>query len=238
LDEVAAEGGFLLSLIDEQRRYARRRDVKLNIEQVYCNAIEIMAAGVDTVANSEQWLMHLLAINPDKQERLRRELQPVKDGMITPQYLTSPQSAYLKACVKESLRLRPALIGTARVLDRDVVVSGFTVPKGTFINIMDFAMAIDEKNYPNADKFLPERWLNREKEDKSKSLNFSTLPFGFGPRLCIGRRFAETEMYILTSRIVRDYQIVDMNKCGLIEQATNMLLTPKVPVKIRLEKLA
>lgn len=240
MDELASSGGFMLSLLDEQRRFARGRDVRLTIDQVYCNAIEIMAAGVDTVATSQQWLMHLLAINPDKQERLRRELAPVKTGTITSEFLTSPQSSYLKACVKESMRMRPVLVGTARVLDRDVVVGGYNVPKGTYINILDFAMSSDEKNFPNADKYIPERWLNRSQEDKAekaKAHNFSSLPFGFGPRMCIGRRFAETEMYILTSRIVRDYKIVDMNGGHMIEPSTNMLMMPKEPVKLRFQKL-
>jgi len=240
LEELAARGGFMLSLVDEQRRAARRSDIKLNIDQVTCNAVEIMAAGVDTVGTSQQWLMHLLAINPDKQERLRRELAPVKNGPITPEFLTSPQSSYLKACVKESMRLRPVLVGTARVLDRDVVVGGYNVPKGTYINILDFIMSTDEKNFPQADKYIPERWLKREHDEKiqkASSNNFSSLPFGFGPRMCIGRRFAETEMFILTSRMVRDYKIVDMNGGHLIEPSTNLLMMPKEPLKLRFEKL-
>lgn len=245
LEEVASQGGFMLSLLDEQRRFASGRNVKLNIDQVYSNAIEIMAAGVDTVATSQQWLMHLLAMNPEKQDRLRKELAPVKEGMVTSQYLTSPQSSYLKACVKESLRLRPILLGTARVLDRDVVVGGYNVPKGTYINIMDFAMCRDEKNFPKALEFLPERWLTRQhalnKDEKTSKVNtahnFCSLPFGFGPRTCVGRRFAETEMYILTSRIVREYKIIDMNG-HLVEPSTNLLMMPKDPIKIRLEKLA
>jgi cytochrome P450 len=58
-----------------------------------------------------------------------------------------------------------------------------------------------EKYYPEAHKFIPERWLKDESQYSKKSHSFVTLPFGFGPRMCIGRRFAELEIEILIAKV-------------------------------------
>lgn len=238
LAEVTAEGGFLLSMIDEEKR--RGRGGKLSMEQVYINMAELMGAGVDTTATATQWLLHLLAINPDKQQILHEELKAGmdSDGSVTPEFLAK-KAPYLKACVKESLRLRPVLVGTSRVLAKEAIIGGYKLPKGTFINLLDFAMSTNEENYKNAKSFEPERWLSQDNERitwKAAGDRFASLPFGFGPRMCVGRRFAETQMYILTSKIVRNFTIVDKNGGSLIEPRTQMIMMPSEKVKIRLEK--
>jgi len=58
-----------------------------------------------------------------------------------------------------------------------------------------------EKYYPEADKFIPERWLKDDSQSNKKSHSFVTLPFGFGPRTCIGRRVAELEMETLIAKV-------------------------------------
>lgn len=147
--------------------------------------------------------MYYLAINPDKQEKLRQEINrllPNKDSPITLETINN--IPYLRACMKESARMMPVLAGSARMVNQDIVISGYRIPKGTNVAMGNGIIQNDEKYFEKADKFLPERWIRNEKgEVGAKSTHpFVYMPFGFGPRTCVGRRFADLEMEILLMR--------------------------------------
>jgi cytochrome P450 len=68
--------------------------------------------------------------------------------------------------------------------------------------MMPFLMLSNlEKHYPQADKFIPERWIKGDPQYNTKTHPFVTMPFGFGPRMCIGRRFAELEIETLVTKV-------------------------------------
>lgn len=104
---------------------------------------------------------------------------------------------YLRACIKESQRIEPVLVGTLRKLANDVVLGGYQVPKGYYVAMAFSIMSNSEKNYKRSAEFIPERYLKSEHFPGLKTKEpFAFLPFGFGPRICIGKRLAELEILI------------------------------------------
>ena len=148
-------------------------------------------------------MLNLLAQNPDKQQILRAEILeklPTKDSTLTADAMKN--MPYLRACIKESQRLQPVVLGNMRKLPKDIVLSGYLIPKGHHISTSSGVMHYLEENFERPREFLPERFLKGDScpaELKAKN-PFAYLPFGFGARMCIGKRLAELEMEILTSK--------------------------------------
>ncbi|PNF42439.1 putative cytochrome P450 301a1, mitochondrial [Cryptotermes secundus] len=164
-------------------------------------ALDMMGAGVDTTSYSTAVAVYYLAQNPEKQQKLFQEILrylPDKDQPVTSEILT--ELKYLKACIKESMRLSPLFVANQRETVKDMVLADYQIPKGTSI-FMPFTMLGHMEQYcPEANKFIPERWLKTEQEHSKRAHPFVTMPFGFGPRMCVGRRFADLEMETLVAK--------------------------------------
>lgn len=165
-------------------------------------SLDMLMAGVDTTAHSSITIMYHLAKNPEKQEKLRQEIfakLPEKDSPLTPQNMAN--MPYLRACIKEAARLNPVTLGNIRTLPHDVVLSGYIVPKGFEVATGNNTLMNDDQYYKDSAQFLPERFLkNNDDMDIKGKHPYVYLPFGFGPRMCVGRRFAELEMEVLISK--------------------------------------
>lgn len=150
--------------------------------------------------------MLCLAKNPEKQEKLRNEIRnilPLKDIPLSEESMTT--IPYLRACIKEGLRIHPFANGNFRSTGKDLVLSGYQVPKGTEVSMISLSLFRNPDYYQNPDKFMPERWL---REPQSKKNNpFVHLPFGFGARSCIGRRIVNMEMECAIARIIRNFRV-------------------------------
>ncbi|CAG0884942.1 unnamed protein product, partial [Darwinula stevensoni] len=171
----------------------------LTQKEVLVMILDMLFAGIDTTSNTVAFTMFHLAKNPEKQEKLYEEVKkvlPSKDMPITPKVLN--ELSFVKACIKETLRLNPIASGTLRVLDRDVVLSGYHIPKGMFLFTMNIIASRLEEYYPEPEKFKPERWLRGQKDEVTA---FASIPFGHGSRMCIGRRIAEQEMWLLLTKV-------------------------------------
>lgn len=155
------------------------------------------------------FLLYALATNPEKQAILREEIRtilPEKDTPITEQSLKNVP--YLKACMKEATRIRGTVIGTSRRLPVDTVISGYQLPKHTDVAMCVMITSTSEKYFKRPKEFIPERFLKSTPCPELKSQHpFAYLPFGFGSRMCIGRRLAELEMQVLTIRLIRNFEV-------------------------------
>jgi len=170
---------------------------------------DAMLAGVDTTSSAVIGILYCLAKNQDKQDLLREELKqilPDKESVLTPENMRN--MPYLRAVVKEGMRLYSPTSGNLRAAGDDLVLSGYQIPKGTECVMLSH---FEDKQFAQAKNFIPERWLKSNTDPKcphaKDSHPFAFLPFGFGARMCVGRRLAELEIEVLVTRIIRDYKL-------------------------------
>ncbi|GFQ64655.1 probable cytochrome P450 301a1, mitochondrial [Trichonephila clavata] len=200
----------------------------LSVKDAMVFVADMLMAGIETTSYSMGFLLYHLAKNPDKQEVLYQEIDrllPSKDMKLTPTIYD--ELRYLKACVKESMRLNPVIGATVRVLANDVVLTGYKVPAGTIVVVVYEEIFLDETYFKNAEKFVPERWLNKQEKPNP----FAFVPFGFGPRGCIGRRLALLEINTLVTEILRNFKVeYHYEDIGIYSKLVN---TPDKPLRFK-----
>lgn len=179
---------------------------------------------------------------------------PSRDSPLTAE--NTKQMPYLRACLKESLRIMPITPGNMRVCVKDLLLSGYQIPAGTGVLMGVMELSNSEEYFPRHKEFLPERWLKTRsktmlmetEDDNSNELGnslenssskcknpFVYLPFGFGPRTCIGKRIAELELNTFTARLIRNYRISWANKTDL-EYESNAITKPCGNIRFKFEK--
>ncbi|GBN30371.1 putative cytochrome P450 301a1, mitochondrial [Araneus ventricosus] len=174
-------------------------------------AVDAMAAGIDTTSLTTAYVLRNLAANPEKQKKLQEEIDRIVPNKSPLSVDGLNQLSYLRACVKESMRLCPTVQGTSRILDRDIVLSGYRIPANTQIILNYNVSSTQEKYFKDADKYIPERWLKSGTGQREDREAFAFVPFGFGPRMCIGRRIAELEMFTLLTKILQNFWVENKN---------------------------
>ncbi|KAJ8976489.1 hypothetical protein NQ317_008464 [Molorchus minor] len=158
-------------------------------DKVIGHAIQIFLAGFETTSSTIAFTLYELCIHPDMQDKLRNEIiTNIKEnnGIIT--YEGIQNMNYLDMCVKETLRKYPVLPFLDRRCNKDYQIPGTNVviERGMPVLIPMLGLHYDEKYFPEPDKYDPERFADKN------SINVNGLyyvPFGEGPRICIGERF-------------------------------------------------
>jgi len=162
--------------------------------------VTMVVAGHETVASALTWTLMLLAEHPEAQQRLRAEVRAAGDR-------TAPrlreQLPWTRAVVDESLRLFPPGWVISRKAAAADLVGGQAVPAGTLAIISPWLLHHDARLWPEPGEFRPERFLGRPATNARPGY----LPFGLGPRLCIGRDFALGELTILLVELLRDHAV-------------------------------
>ncbi|KAJ8352426.1 hypothetical protein SKAU_G00239020 [Synaphobranchus kaupii] len=205
---------------------------KLSLGEVYITVTELLLGGVDTTSNTLSWTLYNLARDKSAQDRLYKEVSSVCPGMQLPSREDLTRMPYLKAVIKETLRLYPVVPGNGRLtVDNEVVIDDYWFPKKTQFHLCHYAASHDEKEFPDAERFIPERWL-RGDPAQSQHHPYSSIPFGVGVRACVGRRVAELEMYFALSRLIQHYEIRPRNFADSLEAKTRTLLIPAAPINL------
>jgi len=172
---------------------------------------DMMLAALETTTYSLFRTLFFMAKHPETQERLHEELMlhvGPPGSPVTPTALSNLH--YLKACIKESQRLAPLAPQNGRALPIDVVIQGYRIPAGTLIMVEHEYVSTSPKYFSDPLVFRPERWIRTDKRrgaNDEKVDPFMVLPFGFGPRMCVGRRFAEQELWIGLIKIIHSFRI-------------------------------
>lgn len=204
-------------------------------------AIDLFLVGVDTTSVAASSTIYQLSKNPDKQERLFEELKKVLPSIDDPINQNVLESIpYLRACIKETLRISPVTIANGRSLQSDAVISGYHIPKGTHVLFPHLVVSNMQEYFPDPEKFIPERWLKKQEIENlrecphagQKIHPFVSLPFGYGRRMCVGRRFAEIELNTLLAKIFRRYQVA--YNYGELTYKVNPTYIPANPLKFKL----
>lgn len=198
-------------------------DENLDDAEVCANITELLMAGVDTTSNTLVWSIYELARHPRHYRRLAAEIESVIGREAPPTVKTVHKMPFLKNCVKETLRIYPVTLSTARLMETDIELDGYFVPKGTNVAFNFYNMCMSEKYFDEPRKFDPDRW----DRDAGKSFHpFSSVPFGYGPRSCIGKRLAEMELHLMLARLVQKFDLRLEESLPEVTPVMRTLLTP------------
>ncbi|XP_018322335.1 probable cytochrome P450 301a1, mitochondrial [Agrilus planipennis] len=198
-------------------------------EDVMTVMLDMLLIGVNTTSHAVGFLMYHLARFPRAQNILYEEVKKSvsSDGSITKSAFD--KMVYLKACIKESLRLKPPMPLLTRILNKDVVVNNYKIPRGTYVLIASHLAGLKEEYFDDADRFRPERWLDPS-IDRSVS-TLATIPYGFGPKACLARELAEIEVGLLVSKVLQKFKI--HYYYGDILSTNKFISFPTRPLKFR-----
>jgi cytochrome P450 len=160
----------------------------------------LMFAGHDTSTSTVTFMLHELARHPDVVAKLCEEQDRVLGGAApTPEQLER-ELPYLEMVLDEVLRLYPpAWIGPRRAV-REFEFGGYTVPKGAYVNYCSWASHRIPEVFPDPEAFIPERFT---RERKAALPRGAYVPFGGGSRICIGKRFGQTEVKLVTTMLLQ-----------------------------------
>uniref|UniRef100_T1HCI1 Cytochrome n=2 Tax=Rhodnius prolixus TaxID=13249 RepID=T1HCI1_RHOPR len=176
-------------------------------------ALDLLLVGIDTISMAVCSMLYQLATRRQEQEKIHEELKrllPNPSVKLTSTHLE--QMHYLRAFIKEVFRLYSTVIGNGRMLLEDMVISGYQVPKGVHLVFPSIVTGSLPEYVSNPTEFKPSRWLKSSDTKKTMSDTdyvhpFASLPYGYGARMCLGRRFADLEMQILMAKLIRSYKL-------------------------------
>ncbi|XP_046959649.1 uncharacterized protein LOC124529784 [Vanessa cardui] len=197
-------------------------------------AVLFFVAGFETVSIAMSFTLHELAINPEVQDRLVKEIKEydAKNGGKL-NFSSIQNMTYLDMVTSESLRLWPPMLALDRVCVKDYnmgkpnpsAIKDYIMRKGEILTIPVWNIHRDPKLFPNPHKFDPERFS----EDNKHNINPMTyLPFGIGPRNCIGSRFALCELKVLLYLILLHNEVSISEKTRLPVRLAPESISPKI----------
>ncbi|KAH9395428.1 Thromboxane-A synthase [Tyrophagus putrescentiae] len=181
----------------------------LSTEEIMAQALVFFLAGYETTSSLLSFCLYELALNPAIQQRLYEEIQSAKSEDPKLSYGTlATRCAYLDAVISETLRKYPPALLLNRELSAEeyhIAEYGITLERGQPVNIPVYSLHHMEQFWSEPERFNPERFMG---ENRDRVVPFTYVPFGAGPRSCIGMRFALTEAKMGLAHILDRYQIV------------------------------
>jgi cytochrome P450 len=196
---AGASGDDLLSLLLR----AEESGSGMTDEEVRDEALTLVLAGHETTANALAWTWYLLAQHPAAEARLHAELDDALAGR-PPSASDLPRLRGAEAVLSESIRLRPPAWAIGRRAIRDVRIGEVDVPEGAIVVVSPWLLHHDARWWRDPEAFAPERWTSGEATRRPRS---AFVPFGGGPRMCVGEPFAWMEGTLLLATIARRWRL-------------------------------
>lgn len=203
-------------------------------DEIVGQAFIFLLAGYETSSNTLAFVCYLLAIHPDCQSTLQREVDDFFTRHDSPDYTNVQELKYMDMVISEALRLYPPGFRFARDVDQDCVVNGQFLPKGATLEIPAGFLHYDPEHWPDPEKFIPERFTPEAKANRHP---FVYLPFGAGPRSCVGMRLAQLEIKMALVHVFRRFNIVACSETKVpLELKSFTTLGPKNGIYVKITK--
>ncbi|XP_060930118.1 cytochrome P450 3A27-like [Limanda limanda] len=231
---------FMQLMVDSQVSENDKNDSSLpkglTDNEILAQAMFFIFAGYETSTSTLGFISYNLATHLLIQKTLQKEIDETFPEKCEPTYEGLMQMEYLDMVVNESMRLYPIASRLERITKASIEVNGVTVPKGVVIVVPVHTLHRDPALWPEPEAFKPERF---SKENKGNIDPYAFLPFGAGPRNCIGMRFALLSMKLALVRVLQNFSFVTCKETQIpMELGMAGLTIPAVPIKLKLEPRA
>ncbi|XP_036968051.1 cytochrome P450 3A30-like isoform X1 [Acanthopagrus latus] len=226
---------FLQNMIDYQTASGPENQTQnkgLTDHEIISQVTMLVFAGYETSSTTLTLLAYSLARNPEVMKRLQAEIDSTFPNKGPIQYEALMQMEYLDSVVSEGLRFYPPAGRLERIAKQTVKVNGVTIPKNMLVMIPVYALHHDPELWPEPEEFKPDRF---SKQNKQNINQYTYLPFGLGPRNCIGMRFALVMVKLALVEVLQNYSF---SVCEETEIPLTMdpqgSVGPKNPIKLKL----
>jgi cytochrome P450 len=199
-------------------------------QQVRDEVLTLFFAGHETTAVAVTWALFLLSEHPAVAERMRVEIAALRGR--APSVSELPHQPYVLRVVKETLRLYPPAFMFDRVVKEDVEIGGYAIPRGTALFFSPYALHRRADHFPDPERFDPDRFLPEVEERRTR---FAYMPFGAGPRVCIGSHFALMEAQLALTLFTQRLRLTPLPG-QVVRPGSLATLRPGEPFRMRVER--
>lgn len=204
---------------------------RMSEKQLRDEVVTMLAGGQSTTAIALVWILYILSIHPDAENRLYEEIIQVV-GQRHPTFQDLPNLVYTRMIINEVLRLYPpSWLTTRRSIEKDQI-GGYHIPKNSQILISSYLVHRHPNFWENPERFDPERFSASRSTERP---HFAYIPFSGGARICIGNRFAIMVIELVLVMIVQTYRLVLPSKQS-VQPEPHILLEPKDRLLIQIQK--
>ena len=232
--------GILLDYIRRRRRETPGHDLLqilmdarysdgsgMSDELVLSESMQLLVAGHETSSNALSWLLYLLSSRPNCLERLRQEFDSVLDGAAL-SYSHVSKFEFATQVIQEALRLYPPFWMVDRMALSDDSAGDFDIPRGSTVIVFVYGAHHSPRYWHNPENFDPDRF---NKANEKLHTPFTYLPFGAGPRGCIGGNYAMLQILMILSILLRKYDL-QLAPGQTIEPRPMVILRPKHGIRM------
>jgi cytochrome P450 len=236
----ARADGILLDYIQRRRQEAPGHDLLqilmdaryadghgMSDELVLSESMQLLVAGHETSSNALSWLLYLLSSRPDCLERLRAEFDSVLGGAPL-SYSDVPKFEFAIQVIQEALRLYPPFWMVDRMALADDRAGDVAIPQGSTVVVFIYGVHHSPRYWENPERFNPERFA---KANEKLHTPFTHLPFGAGPRGCIGGNYATLQILMILSVLLRKYDL-RLGPGQSVEARPMVILRPKHGIRM------
>ncbi|MBO0841931.1 MAG: cytochrome P450, partial [Nocardioides sp.] len=175
----------------------------LDATEVRDQVLIFLIAGHETTATSLAFALHLLARHPEVQKAARDEATTVLSDRA-PTAADLPDLPLLVRVLKESMRLYPAAPMLGRLSVAETVIDGHVIPAGADVVVSPWVTHRHPAYWPDPERFDPDRFLPEREAERPR---YAWIPFGGGPRACIGQHFSMVESVLALAIVLRTYEL-------------------------------
>jgi cytochrome P450 len=213
-------GSDLLSMLLEARD--EETGEAMSDRELRDEVMTLLLAGHETTANALAWTLYLLSKNPGERRKLEAEVDRALDGHA-PTFAEVPALAYARMVLEESMRLYPPAWIFGRMAKGEDEVGGYRIPAGSLVIISPFVTHRYPAFWPNPEGFDPERFSPEASAGRHK---YAYIPFGGGPRICIGNHFAMLEAQVVLAMIAQSFRL-ELVPGAIVEPFPMVTLRPR-----------
>lgn len=193
---------FMFSILNSESKK------QLSQTEIILNMALFISAGTDTTATTLTGWTYYICTHPEAYARVVEEVRGSFASDSDIKFWSLKNLRYLEATIFEALRLFPPSAASQQriVPPGGATIDGYYIPAGKTVAVSPWAATHSHLNFYKPDDFKPERWLGEDKKFANDKLNAS-LPFGTGPRVCVGKNLAYMEMRLITAHLLWNFDI-------------------------------